>query len=675
MSQTPGDTTAFHDLSSFLAIPRVNQLALSPDGKRLVAAVAALDSEGTQFVSGLWDIDPEAIREPRRLTRSPKGESAPAFGPDGTLYFLSARQNGDPHAAKETEEAAAIWALPESGEAALTARHPGGIAGFTLARDHLTLAYTGGLLPGAADAEAHAKLRADRADAHVTAVLYESGLTRYWDSDLGPDERHTFVRRGHDGHGSPVDAGGQGFVSEAETALSPDGTRVAHTRFVHGPVPDRNRTVVVVADATTGEELRVVEDDDHVHSAPLFTSDGAGLICTRQVRETYERPYRYTLVHVDLASGEQSELLPDFENWPIGAVVSPRAEDATLWFAADELGHSPVFRRDADGTVTRLTASGTYTSLCVAPDGRTLYALRSSVASPPTPVRLDAAAPDQEPAALKAPGAAGRLPGTLTEVHTVGGDQFPLRSWLVLPEGASAERPAPLLVFPHGGPETSWNAWTWRWNPWPFAARGYAVLLPDPALSAGYGPRMHERGWGQWGGRPYDDLMRMTDATEARPDIDATRTGLAGASYGGYLANRVATLTDRFKAIVSHASIWDLRSFESDTDVPDYFRRIFGHPLTRPERYEENSPFLAADRIRTPMLVVHGGKDYRVPVGQGRALFQELQRHEVPVKFLYFPDEGHWILAPNHARLWYSTLLNFLDHHVLGKEWERPAMV
>ncbi|MEU3503353.1 prolyl oligopeptidase family serine peptidase, partial [Streptomyces hundungensis] len=164
-------------------------------------------------------------------------------------------------------------------------------------------------------------------------------------------------------------------------------------------------------------------------------------------------------------------------------------------------------------------------------------------------------------------------------------------------------------------------------------------------------------------------------ATEARPDIDATRTGLAGASYGGYLANRVATLTDRFKAIVSHASIWDLRSFESDTDVPDYFRRIFGHPLTRPERYEENSPFLAADRIRTPMLVVHGGKDYRVPVGQGRALFQELQRHEVPVKFLYFPDEGHWILAPNHARLWYSTLLNFLDHHVLGKEWERPAMV
>ncbi|MGW1864891.1 S9 family peptidase [Streptomyces mauvecolor] len=675
MSETPGDTTAFHDLSAFLATPRVNALALSPDGQRLVAAVQSLNAEGNGYVSALWDIDPAGVREPRRLTRSRKGESAPAFASDGTLCFLSGREDTDPAAARDSEEGSGVWALPESGEASLIARHPGGIAGFSLARDTGTLAYTAGLLPGAADAEAHGKLLKDRADARVTAILYEAGLTRFWDSDLGPDEPHTFVRRARDEHGSPVDAGGQGFVSEDATALSPDGTRVAHTRFVDGGVPDRNRTVVVVADAATGEELRVVDRDGYQYSTPQFTSDGTGLICTRQLIETYERPFAYTLVHIELASGAESELVPDFENWPIGAVVSPRDDDASVWFAADELGHSPVFRRDADGTVTRLTASGAYTSLCVAPDGRTLYALRSSVDAPPAPVRLDAAAADQEPVVLKAPGAADRLPGTLTEVHTVADDGFPLRSWLVLPEGASPERPAPLLVFPHGGPETSWNAWTWRWNPWPFAARGYAVLLPDPALSAGYGPRMHERGWGQWGGQPYRDLMAMTDATEARPDIDATRTGLAGASYGGYMTNRIATLTDRFKAIVSHASVWDLRSFQSDTDASAYFRRIFGDPLARPERYEENSPSLLADRIRTPMLVVHGAKDYRVPVGQGMALFQELQRCEVPTKFLYFPDEAHWILAPNHARLWYATLLNFLDHHVLGEEWQRPELV
>ncbi|MFG3281669.1 prolyl oligopeptidase family serine peptidase [Streptomyces sp. NPDC048111] len=687
MSETPGNPTTSHDLPTFLATPRVNALALSPDGRRLVAAVQGLNSERNGLVSGLWDIDVTGERAPRRLTRSRAGESAPAFAPDGTLCFLSARQDTDPAAAEDPDASTAVWSLPESGEAALLARHPGGIAGFTLARDTGTLAYTAGLLPGAADAEAHAKLRKDRADAKVTAVLYESGPTRFWDSDLGPDEPHTFVRRAQeaqepqgaqdpqDPQGPPVDAGGQGFLSEAETALSPDGTRVAHTRFVPGDVPDGNRTVVVIADAATGEELHVVEHGQFAYSAPLFTADGAAVICTRQRIETYETPFHYMLVRVDPATGDESELVPDFENWPVGAVVSPRRDDATLWFAADELGHSPVFRRDADGTVTRLTASGTYTSLCVAPDGRTLYALRSSIDAPPTPVRLDAAAPEQEPVVLKAPGDVGRLPGTLTEVHTVAEDGFPLRSWLVLPEGASAARPAPLLLFPHGGPETSWNAWTWRWNPWPFAARGYAVLLPDPALSSGYGPRMHERGWGQWGGRPYRDLMAATDAAVARPDIDATRTGLAGASYGGYMANRVATLTDRFKAIVSHASVWDLRSFQADTDASDYFRRIFGDPLTRPERYDTHSPALAVDRIRTPMLVVHGAKDYRVPVGQGMALFQELQRRQVPAKFLYFPDENHWILAPNHARLWYATLLAFLDHHVLGEEWQRPELV
>ncbi|MEU3370143.1 S9 family peptidase [Streptomyces sp. NPDC006660] len=674
MPETSGEPTAFHDLSAFLATPRVSRLALSPDGQRLVAAVQSLNAEGNGYVPGLWDIDPSARREPRRLTRSRAGEYAPAFHADGTLFFLSGRADNDPGTTLDEAEGPAVWALPEHGEAALVARHPGGIAGFTLAGNAAVLAYTAGLLPGAADAEAHGKLRADRADAKVTAILYETGTTRFWDSDLGPDEPHTFVRTTA-GDGVAVDVGGQGAPSEAETALSPDGTRVAHTRYAPGRLPADHHAVVVVADAATGEQLLVVDRDGYQYGAPLFTADGAALLCVRQRIATYETPFSYTLVRVDLASGAESELLAGFAHWPMGVVVSPLADDATLWFTADERGHAPVFRRDPDGTVTRLTASGAYTSLCVAPDGRTLYALRAALDAPPTPVRLDAAAPDQEPVVLRAPGGVGRLPGTLTEVHTVADDEFPLRSWLVLPEGACAERPAPLIVFPHGGPEVSWNSWTWRWNPWPFAARGYAVLLPDLALSAGYGPRMHERGWGQWGGRPYHDLMALTDAAETRPDIDGTRTGLAGASYGAYLAARVATRTDRFKAIVSQATIWDMRSLQAESDASPYFREIFGDPLTRPERYEENCPSLAADRIRTPMLVVHGARDYRVPVGQGMALFQELQRREVPVKFLYFPDEGHWILRPTHARLWYSTLLNFFDHHVLGAPWQRPELL
>ncbi|MEU6844491.1 S9 family peptidase [Streptomyces sp. NPDC046716] len=669
---TAGGASAFHDLSAYLALPRVNSLALSGDGSRLVAAVQNLSGDGTRFVSGLWELDPAGTREAVRLTRSDKGESGPAFGPDGALYFLSGRP-GDSDGDDGKHEGPALWALPPRGEAAVVARHPGGIAAYTVARDSGALAHVAGLLPGTADAEAHDRLRKEREDAKVTAILYEAGPTRAWDRDLGPEDPHVFVRATADA--SLVDAGGQGAGLEdaGDAVLSPDGTRVAYTRFEAGRVPDENRTAVVIADATTGKPLHVLGDLVHLYEAPVFTGDGTAVVCSRMFYPTYDEPWDGTLVRIDLASGEVTDLLPGFDNWPGGTVCSPA--DDTLFFTADEKGHSPVFRRDPDGTVTRLTASGAYGSLCVAPDGRTLYALRNAIDSPPRPVRLDAATADQTPAELPAPGGVGALPGTLTEVHVEADDGFPLRGWLVLPEGACAERPAPLLVSVHGGPQGSWNAWTWRWNPWPFAARGYAVLLPDPALSTGYGQRNHERGWGQWGGRPYDDVMALTDATEARDDIDATRTGLAGGSYGGYMANRVATSTDRFKAIVSHAGLWDLRMFQGDTDVPWYFQRIFGDPLTRPERYEADSPYENAAKISTPMLVIHGAKDYRVPVGQGAALFQDLQRFEVPAKYLYFPDENHWILSPGHIKVWYETFLNFIDHHVLGTEWQRPGLL
>ncbi|MQY13520.1 Dipeptidyl-peptidase 5 [Streptomyces sp. RB5] len=676
MPKNTRGTTAFHDLSAFVATPRVSSLALSPDGTRLIAAVQQLGGDGTRFVSGLWELDPGGEREARRLTRSVKGESAPAFGPDGTLYFLSARADTDPAAASGSgsgdDAGAALWALPERGEAVVVARHPGGIEGYAVARDAGTLGWIAGLLPGAADAEAHGKLRRARDEAKVTAILYESGPTRAWDHDLGPEEPHAFVR----GEGGAVtDAGGLGIGLEdpSDVALSPDGTRVAYTRFEPGQVPDGHRSAVVVADAASGEELNVLGGAEFMYESPVFTGDGAGLICVRNTYATYDTPWDSTLVHLDLTTGEEHDLLPGFPNWPSAATVSPA--DGTLWFTADERGHAPVFRRAPDGTVTRLTASGAYTSLRVTPDGRTLYALRNAIDSPPRPVRLDSAAVDQTPAAIPAPGDTGELPGTLTEVTATGDDGFPLRGWLVLPEGASAAHPAPLFVAVHGGPQSSWNAWTWRWNPWPFAARGYAVLLPDPAHSTGYGQANHERSWGDWGGRPQADVLALADATVARPDIDAGRTALGGGSYGGYMANRIATRTDRFKAIVTHAGLWDMRAFQNDTDSPWYFQRIFGDPLTRPERYGTDSPHPDVAAIRTPMLVIHGAKDYRVPVGQGAALFQELQRHGVPASYLYFPDENHWILAPNHTRVWYEAFMAFLDHHVLGTAWHRPELL
>ncbi|MFF9673645.1 alpha/beta fold hydrolase [Streptomyces eurythermus] len=664
------DATSFHDLLA--THPRLTNLVLAPDGTRLIASVQIINDQGTGHVRRLWEVDPSGERESRPVARSVQGDFAPAFAADGTLLFLSGRENTDSAAEKSESQGVGLWALPEGGEARQIAHHPGDISSFVAAKDARTVAYTADLLPVTVNAAAYAELRRARESAMVNAVLYEATTPCAFGAGHGPDEPHTFVLHAD---GEPVNAGSQGLAGIADMALSPDGSLVAYTRAPTGRAPDTN--VVTVADAATGVERHTFSRPGHQYYRLAFTADGSALVCQRQREETYDTQWRVTLVAFDLASGEETDLLPQFDNWPWPgrAVLSPIRGDATLWFTGDERGHCPIFRRDADGTITRLTASGAYASLCVSPDGTTLYALRSTIDSPPRVVRLDAVTADQHPAFLRAPGDLDSLPGTLAEVHVEADDGFPLRAWLALPEGASAERPAPLIIAPHGGPQMSWSAWTWLWNPWPFAARGYAVLLPDPALSTGYGQRMQERGRGQYGGQPYRDLIALTDAALARDDLDATRTGLVGWSYGGYLANRAATLTDRFKAIVTHAGMWHLEAFQIDTDMHAYFRKIFGDPQTQRERYEANSPHLHAAKVTTPILIVHGGKDHRVPIGQALSLHSDLQRLGAPVSFLYFPEEGHAIGAPNHIRLMYDTVLNFLDHHVLGQQWQRPRML
>jgi dipeptidyl aminopeptidase/acylaminoacyl peptidase len=663
MTPAPHQVPAFHDL--FATQPRLTDLVLAPDGRRLIASVRTSDDDGTGYVPRLWEVDPagDGGTRPAPVAGSDAGDFAPAFAADGTLLFLSGRASAEEPGSGDV----ALWALPERGEIRRVAQHPGGISTFAAAPHAAAVAYTAALLPGAADAESHARLRRNRQDAGVDAVLYETGPVR-----AGADEPHTFVLRAG---GTPVTVGGQGPAGAGDTALSPDGTLVAYTRAPADRTPDTN--TLVVADAVTGTERHVLSRPGHHYYSPAFTADGSALVCQRQREETYDSEWRVTLVAFDPVSGEETDLLPEFDNWPWPgrAVLSPLPGDGTLWFTGDERGHCPVFRRDPDGTITRLTASGAYASLCVTPDASTLYALRGTLDGPPRVVRLNADEADQQPAFLTPADDLEPLPGTLTEVHTEADDGFPLRGWLALPEGASADRPAPLVVIPHGGPQGSWSNWPWLWNPWPFAARGYAVLLPDPALSSGYGQRMQRRGLGRFGDLPYQDVMALTDAALRREDLDANRTAMAGWSFGGYLANKTATLTDRFKALVSHGGMWNLEAFQSDTDMHAYFRKIFGDPRIDRERYEADSPHLDAEKVTTPMLIVHGGKDYRVPMGQSLGLHNDLRRLDVPVRFLYFPDEGHGIDVPNHVRVLYETMLNFLDHHVLGEEWRRPTLL
>ena len=670
--------TPFTDLDDYLALRRLGGLALSPDGIRLVTTVAARTPDGKRFSTSLWEVDPGGQRPPRRLTRSAPGEAHPAFLPDGRLLFSSRRPDAEAKPDDESEDRAALWLLPEAGEARQVARRGGAVGDVAVARDSGHVAFTASALPGTDTVEDDEKRRQARKDAGVTAILHESHPVRYWDHDLGPDESHVLFSEPApvgDGRLTAVrdltpDASGN--VGEG-LAVSPDGRTVAvEWRVDEGRAAHHGSFAII--DTASGER-RILATDGLWLSDPAFSPDGRSLAYLQETLGDWDTAPRRTLQVLDLATDEAREVLPaDTTAWPSHPVFSP--DGAFLYFLADEGGRAPVFRLDLDsGAVVRLTASGSYTDLVVSPDGSSLFALRSAVDSPPTPVRLDPTREDQVAVALLGPQADVPVPGTLTEVRTTAEDGTPLRAWLALPSDAGADAPAPLLLWIHGGPVSSWNGWSWRWNPWLMVARGYAVLLPDPALSTGYGHAFLQRGWGRWGGRPFTDLMTITDAALDRSDIDRSRVAAMGGSFGGYMANWVATQTDRFRAIVTHASLWHLDAFAGTTDEPSFWHREFGDPLQKQERYLENSPHLRAEGIRTPMLVIHGDKDYRVPIGEALRLWYDLGRFSVPAKFLYFPDENHWILTPGHVKVWYETVSAFLAEHVLGKEWRRPDLV
>ncbi|WP_299167986.1 alpha/beta fold hydrolase [uncultured Arthrobacter sp.] len=686
-SPTPANTaTAFHDLDRFVALPRLNGLSLSADGSRLVTSVATLNPKGTANVSALWEIDPAGKQPARRITRSAKGESGAAFLKNGDLLFTSARP--DPKNSDE-EPVAALWKLPAAGgEARVVHSRSGGVQSVIAAADADAVAVVAEVLAGSTDESDDEERRKARKEAGVAAILHTGYPVRHWDADLGPSEpRYFLVEQGERGESGPVTVddeppitlravtGGVGSsLRNATPRISPDGTFLLTSQTVPVGAGDQ-RSVLVRVDAATGERTVVLDHPDFDYDAGPISPDSSTAVVVVRHRTGPGTPPNTELGLLPADGGELAPLASDWDRWPAPAAWLP--DGSGLVTTADDDGASPVFTVDAaSGEVKRVTMdAASYTDVVVSPDGAVAYALRSSYEFPPEAVRIELAAGTVAP--LPAPSERPVLPGTLERVEASGVDGHPVKSYLVLPEGASESNPAPLLLWVHGGPLGSWNAWTWRWSPWLLAAKGYAVLLPDPALSTGYGQRMIERGWGAWGEAPYTDLMAATDAGVARADIDESRTAAMGGSFGGYMANWVAGHTDRFNAIVTHASLWALDQFGPTTDASFYWEKEM-----TPEMALANSPHTHVEKISTPMLVIHGDKDYRVPIGEGLRLWYELlSKSQLPAgrdgetehRFLYFPDENHWILKPQHAKIWYSVVEHFLARHLLGEKVDLPA--
>jgi dipeptidyl aminopeptidase/acylaminoacyl peptidase len=713
-SARPLRPMTFEDM---MKMKRLGGTAVSADGKWLVYSATTVDLGQNTKTARLF-IQPIAGGEAKLVDVAQPGDGGLQFAPDGhSVLFLSGR-NGSQQ----------VW-LADFDTATGAASNPRQLTAIPMetgdarwSPDSRSIVFTAAVYPdcpaitpaNANGEQCNASRDAALAASKVKAQIFTHLLYRHWDHYTGEKRSHLFLlsigSRGirdltpNDSHDVPPFSleGGGGF------AFSPDSKELAFTENLDEEPAISISASIFTLDLTDPAAKPVkISSSKGGNFSPAYSPDGKYLAWRSEERAGYEAD-KFRLVLYDRAAKTIQDLLPKFDYWVDEFAWGPE-KSGVICFTAGISGEEPIFALSIlDGKAKNLpaflTRGGEYSDLHTTPDGKKLIATRSSVESPSEIVALDTdwighAAFDEtyylnsikdgklvasayEPVAddqiLKKTQLTHLNSALLTELDLPKMESFwfevadktKLQGFLIRPPAFDPAKKYPVKFLIHGGPQGAWgDSWSYRWNPELFAANGYVVVMINPRGSTGYGQAVTDGVNGDWGGKPFTDLMAGLDYAEQHyPFIDKNREAALGASYGGFMANWILGHTDRFRCIVSHDGMFNPESAYGSTEEMWFNEWEFkGKPWDyygKPDAenpFRKWSPAMSAKNFKTPTLVIHSQLDYRLDVSEGFQLFDTLQRLKVPSKMLYFPDEGHWVLKPQNSQLWYKTVNDWVD--------------
>ncbi len=644
-------------VETMLKIARIGDPALSPNGRLVAFTVTTPDLDKNTKPQQIYVV-PVDGGTPRQITQEGSQNERPRWSPDSRqIYFVSNRGGSQQ-----------IWVMDADGtHARQVTRLATEASGEILSPDGRRLVFLSSVYPACGDDDVcNKRALDDEAKNKSRARVYTSLLFRHWTEWEGKRRQHlmTITVEGLELKDltpglrdvPPFSLGGPD-----DYAISPDSTELAFvTNTDAEPALSTNSDIYVVP--LDGGDAKKITTGPGADNSPQYSPDGKFLAFRSQARAGYESD-RWRLMVLDRATGKTTNLTEGLDRWVGSFTWSP--DSTRLFFTVEDRGRTGVQLVAVTGGGSRNVISGSSSLDAVqfTSDGRTMIYTEESGSRPAEIFRANSSGGPAVALTHLNDALLERVQLTpLEEMSVEGADRTRVSAFVVKPPGFRDTEKYPVVFLIHGGPQGAWGEeWTYRWNAQVFASAGYLVVMPNPRGSTGYGQKFIDEINGDWGGRPYDDIMAVVDAVAGLKYVDPDRMAAAGASYGGYMIDWLLGHTTRFKALVSHDGVFDLRSMAASTEELWFPAWEFkGMPWDNPEMYARWSPSFFVKDFKTPTLVIHGEEDYRVPLEQGLQLFTALQVQKVPSKFLEFPEEGHWVLKPQDSLLWYHEVLDWI---------------